>query len=254
MIAFKLIIDSSLKIIGFDNEAKKFNPSIKLYTELSEYFRKELCEIILKAILEGKEVHTFQTNYEETIAINQIVLNSSRTYIVDVKQVIRSVSTESYLKAIAQSQVHAQLLIDHNNELLWFNKKAAEILYSLIGKTPEKGDLVSSYKISKNQDQFDFHINMAQSGALASYDERFELPDASELWLKQEFLPVIDNNGIIQGVAYNLHDITLSKRVVNQLLQAEDRYKSLINNLNVGVIIHKKGQIVYCNNAAAKIA
>lgn len=254
MQTFKVIIDAAQTIIGYDADAKKVFPNVATQHTLAAYCSDEVIQKIEAAVLAKKEAHSFQTAEGETISVSPLFLNKATYYTLYFQKKISAVSTENYLKAIVQSQVHAQLLLNNESKILWFNKKANETLYQLTGTTPEIGNSIATYSLSKNNDQFEFHLSMALSGALASYDERFEMVNGVEIWLKQEFLPVIDETGIIQGVALNLYDITLSKRAVNQLLQAEERYKSLLNNLQVGVIIHRKGVIIYCNTAAAKIA
>lgn len=254
MQTFKLVIDAAQIVVGFDDKAKNAFPGIELNTEVSTYLSQEICREIQEAIAAQKDKNVIHISSNEVITIQSFYITNRDCYVIEYQKELHSPSTENYLKAIVQSQVHAQILLDTNGQLLWFNKKATEIIYQITLKTPETGVSISNYALSRNPDQFDFHLSMAQSGALTSFDERFEIHGSSEMWLKEEFLPVIDSAGILQGVAFNLYDITASKKAVNQLLQTEDRYKLLLNNLQVGVIIHRNGQIIYCNNAAAKIA
>ncbi len=63
--------------------------------------------------------------------------------------------------------------------------------------------------------------------------------------------PLIDDNGETIGVASLVMDITDRQRVAEDLAQSEARYRSTVDNLLVGVVVHDRNSRVLLNNAKA---
>ncbi|NOT75473.1 MAG: PAS domain S-box protein [Cyclobacteriaceae bacterium] len=72
------------------------------------------------------------------------------------------------------------------------------------------------------------------------------------LWIEAQGFPIKMDDG---SVSYNgiFFDITEKKRLEQQQLETEQRYRDLIEQLPLGIVIHINGILVFVNAAAAKM-
>ncbi|HRI80472.1 MAG TPA: PAS domain S-box protein, partial [Cyclobacteriaceae bacterium] len=72
------------------------------------------------------------------------------------------------------------------------------------------------------------------------------------IWLSSKGIPVCMRDG---RIVYNgvFEDITDQKKLQQQQIDTEQRYRELVEQLPLGIVIHAKGKILLANAAAARI-
>lgn len=78
-------------------------------------------------------------------------------------------------------------------------------------------------------------------------------PDETHQYVRTSKIPLQDDNGEIIGVAGTYEDITEQMSVEEALRQSEEQQRTLIENMQDGVIIVDEGHIVYSNEAFAQM-
>ena len=80
--------------------------------------------------------------------------------------------------------------------------------------------------------------------------------DEMDLWLDARAYPILDESGEVVQVIEHLRDITREKRAEGALRASEEKYKTLIDNLNVGVYrntVGARGRFREANPAIVKM-
>lgn len=80
--------------------------------------------------------------------------------------------------------------------------------------------------------------------------------DEMDLWLDARAYPILGESGEVVQVIEHLRDITREKRAERALRASEEKYKTLINNLNVGAYrntVGARGRFIEANPAIVKM-
>lgn len=101
------------------------------------------------------------------------------------------------------------------------------------------------------QDREAYIRELRKKGYLKNHQMRMKKRDESEIWILENVMLVKDtktNKELIEGT---LIDITETKRMQQALQEREENYKSLIEHMPDGILIHdEKGETLYANPAA----
>lgn len=68
-------------------------------------------------------------------------------------------------------------------------------------------------------------------------------------WLFSTAAPLLDASGAVIGAIETIQDITWYKETEQELLDSEERYRSLMENVLDGVLVLQKGRVGFANNA-----
>jgi PAS domain S-box-containing protein len=82
----------------------------------------------------------------------------------------------------------------------------------------------------------------------------YRLPASNEvLWLQGEAVPILGENGLVEKVITSFSDITERKKAQEALRASEQRFRTLVENLHVGIILLGPDQeIQFANRASLK--
>ena len=82
----------------------------------------------------------------------------------------------------------------------------------------------------------------------------YRLPASNEvLWLQGEAVPILGENGLVEKVITSFSDITERKKAEEALRASEQRFRTLVENLHVGIILLGPDQeIQFANRASLK--
>ncbi len=78
-------------------------------------------------------------------------------------------------------------------------------------------------------------------------------PGGSTLWMDANRIPLRSPHGQVVGVLCTYEDITRRREMDQALAESERRFRTLVENAQVGIAIVQEGQAVYCNPEARRI-
>lgn len=78
-------------------------------------------------------------------------------------------------------------------------------------------------------------------------------PGGSILWMDANRIPLRSPHGRVVGVLCTYEDITRRREMDQALAESERRFRTLVENAQVGIAIVQEGQAVYCNPEATRI-
>ena len=78
-------------------------------------------------------------------------------------------------------------------------------------------------------------------------------PNGARLWMDTNRIPLKDSAGQVVGVLCTHEDITKRRETDKALQESERRFRTLLENVQVGIAIVQDGNIVYCNPEEERI-
>jgi len=159
---------------------------------------------------------------------------------------------EEFLCNIFHGIHDAILILDVSGNIISYNMKMLE----LIGVDMDYMSTVGSFKsISAsdlNMSVADRYLKEAFAGTDQSFTWQIQKAGDAEIIDIEVYLTKIDKMGE-QVLLATLRDITDKKRMEDDLVNSEDRYRQLVEHSPDGIVIHRKGVIKYVNPAGAVI-
>ncbi len=77
-------------------------------------------------------------------------------------------------------------------------------------------------------------------------------PGLVRYW-NERWAPLRDGSGAIVGISISAREVTEQRRTVAALRESEEKYRSLVDLAPNGIVVHRRGTILYANQAAARI-
>ena len=144
--------------------------------------------------------------------------------------------------------------VDKNYQTTYVNR----VMAAMLGYRPEEilGQQLLVFLFPEDLKQHEEMRARRRQGLGDKYERRFKRKDGSELWTSVSATAIMDETGSFQGSFGMFIDITKRKRAEAALRQSEERYRSLVENLPVGVYrrtVGEDNQLLMANPALAKI-
>jgi PAS domain S-box-containing protein len=99
----------------------------------------------------------------------------------------------------------------------------------------------------------EINIRRALTGKEIQYERSFARDDGSRGTRSIRYVPDCDASGQIRGFFALIEDTTGRKQAEQALIEAEERYRSLLKASPDGIWIHSEGHLRYVNDAVAKM-
>ncbi len=227
----KEIINKNYRVLFREEERKKLLP---------ENLLKE-AQKNGKAIYEGwklkKDGTVFWANVVFTAVYNEENKLIGFTKIIkDLTEQRRQTDFQyNNLDALINNLQGLMWSVDRNCNLITSNKAFDELAKLYFGKVVAAGDHILSLKLVPDQlIRLKEYYKRAFKGETFSVKEYLPLP--ADAWFEVSFNPILNNNEIA-GTACYAHNISEIKKVQDQLLGNEHKFRALIENSTDGVII-----------------
>lgn len=81
--------------------------------------------------------------------------------------------------------------------------------------------------------------------------QEYRTKDGTHGWVDNRKYPIEDKNGTLIGLYGVARDITASERIKHELIKNEEKYRHLVENLSVGVVVHSADTSILLSNTRA---
>lgn len=243
--SFNLIHEKDHYSLKVQNYYKLINKEIDNFTIDNRLISKE-----------GKHIW-FSCSYALLNEANDVII-----YCVDIdwrKQVEKSLRQSYELNELLLNSIETKVAaFDNNGDIIAVNRAMEELcLDNNIFRGPQLIDnFFSSYvgttdnsKFLENRDVLN-NVKQVFNGNMNKYSfEYYYIQDFKKYWY---LLTVKSLENGLGGVA-SYTDITRLKELEESLVKNEERYKNLLEILPVGIFVHDRDGVVYCNQSALKL-
>ncbi len=86
-----------------------------------------------------------------------------------------------------------------------------------------------------------------------NFEERLQLLDGDQRWLRTSKIPLLDADGNVVGVMGSYEDITEHKRREEALMASENRYRILVDGASEAIIVAQDGMLRFVNQATTEL-
>jgi len=165
--------------------------------------------------------------------------------------------SEQRLVSLISNLQNGVLVEDENRRVVLANKKYCEIFDIDIHHEKLKGKNSAEYVdatkgMFKDPDFFEERILTLLEFQKPVMDEIFEMVDGR--LLKRHYIPVCDNN-IYKGHLWKYTDVTLEKTAETTLKIREEKYRSIIDNMNLGLLeVDTEETILFANHGFCEMS
>ncbi len=189
------------------------------------------------------------------------VLHMSKTHEIgmdDLKEVLaRHQSQQKDLKRlsmIATDSINAIIVTNAKGEIEWANKSFEKIsgylLEEVIGRKP--GSFLQGPDTDRNTVQY--LSRQIKEGKEFSCELLNYRKTGESYWIRITGQPVTDSQGNVEQFFAIEEDITLQKEALLQLSWSEEKYRGIIENMDLGLVeFDSEDGVTYCNNSFSRM-
>ncbi len=263
MSAEKAQFSENERVIELEQELAAIKEQLQAFIEELETSNEELQSLNEELQSANEELQSgneeLETTNEELQSTNeemQIAYAELRTTNETLeKQEKRLQESDKNIRALLNNTLQASFLIDQNYQILAFNKVAAEKTRALIGREMKEGSPIIDYLLPSELEDFQHHFQKALQGHQVNGERSLTVPtDGTTYWFRYHFYPVLNNDGTVEVVSYNLLDISQERRAQAQQQQSEMLIQAVYENLDVGLnIADELGNYISVNPAYCKL-
>lgn len=165
--------------------------------------------------------------------------------------------SEHRLISLISNLQNGVLVEDEHRRIVLANKKYCEIFGIDMHHEKLKGKNSAEYvdatkEMFRDPDFFEERILSLLEFQKPAMDEIFEMSDGRIL--KRHYIPVCDNN-VYKGHLWKYTDVTLEKNAENTLRIREEKYRSIIDNMNLGLLeVDTEEKITFANQCFCEMS
>ena len=114
---------------------------------------------------------------------------------------------------------------------------------------------LSDYEVFPEIDEKwkDIHRRALSGEVVKGDDDPFERADGRVQWLRWEARPWYAGYSDIRGIVVFTEDITAGKHAKFELMESEERFRSIVENAPDAIFIQTEGKFAYLNPAACRL-
>lgn len=192
------------------------------------------------------EVNVKKTDDNQLFTIARDISERKKT-----EQLIQQ--SESNLRSIFENTNISYVLADKDLNIITMNSIAKEHTKLYFGKAFEEGRNMLEFIPETRREPGKSVLEKVFSGDTVEYESDYKLPDGSVRWFIIKNYPIRNRNREITGVCISGEDISKKKETETALMEAEVKFRNLVEQSLVGVYIIQDGKFAYVNPVFAEI-
>ncbi|MCI0415949.1 PAS domain-containing sensor histidine kinase [bacterium] len=162
----------------------------------------------------------------------------------------RSISPPRFLDSILESLVDCLLIVHPNGKIKKVNKAAIDLL----GYTPRELLRKNFAELLGSEDLFNMMTGLIEGGSLHEFEVTFFTKHGRAVPMSCSGSALNDKRGAMEAIVCIAKDITERKQADQALRESEERFRSLFENVPIGVYrMALDGRILNANSALLKM-
>ncbi|MDH5541848.1 MAG: PAS domain S-box protein [Nitrospinota bacterium] len=160
-------------------------------------------------------------------------------------------SLEKNISNIIQKSNDVFYRTNLKGEIVWISQSVQKVM----GYSPEEliGKDISSFYVNPEERLRLQELLRENGGFVKNFEAKLRKKDGSEIWLSTDTGYYYDEHGSIAGVEGETKDVTEKKEIENALRLSEEKYRTLIENIQEGIFLLQEGKFVYVNDRFAEM-
>jgi PAS domain S-box-containing protein len=235
----------------FDEEGK-VKGFFTLFDDLTEHKRKD-------EELERYE-QSLEKLVEERTAKLILAIKELQREIDEHKQAEENLQQErDLLNHITQTSPAGITVVDREGRVTFANARAEAVLGlkkdEITQRTYNDPEWrITAFDGSPLPDE-ELPFQRVMTTGLPVYDKRhaIEWPNGRRVLLSVNAAPLFDSHGRADGMVATVEDITERIRMEEELRESEKRYRNLIENAPIGIMVTATGKVVFCNRKESEL-
>lgn len=156
-------------------------------------------------------------------------------------------SENVHLNAIIEGTIHSIWAFDREYKILYINKVFQNSYLNSFGVLLTKGSCLLDALPDPLKSIWKQRYDRVLAKEYLRFEDAVETPTGT-IYIDVVFNPIIHNGEVVGGSCFG-SDITISKRIENQLIDNNEFVKTLLNAIPVGIFFKdKEGKYLGCNN------
>lgn len=159
----------------------------------------------------------------------------------------------SHLNALFNNSLQAFILLDNELRILAFNRIAQIGAMSIWGQKLVVGNIISEIIFPDYKQKYIEYCQIAFAGNSHIVPEiLLKTYNGGEVWLEISFVPVVEEGSKVNKICFSGLNITKRKKAQKKLLNAENNYRSIVENAVIGIFqVLPNGEFLSVNPAMA---
>ncbi len=172
------------------------------------------------------------------------------TSFTDISDQLRAESalknSEERYRTIVELAQEGIWQVDAIGRTTFANRKMEEILGYTVAEM--QGQSLFMFMDEESRKIAEKNIERRRQGVTEQHEFKFIRKDGAEVWTLLNTCPLFDDQGHYTGAFAMVADISEHKRWESALIQSEKNFRSLIEDANVGVLVHYQGKHEFANS------
>ena len=135
--------------------------------------------------------------------------------------------------------------IDADNLTTFVNRKMADMLGYTVAEI--QGQSIFMFMDDEGKEITTRNIERRTRGVSEEHEFKLLHKDGTEIWVIVNANPLFDDHGRYAGAFAMISDITDRKRWESALIQSEKNFRALVEDANVGILLHFQGKHEFAN-------
>ncbi len=248
----------------FKNYLQYIHPDDReMVIQKNEYSRETLSPFYVEArlVIPGQEErwHSVHSSFSYQTEEGGCVFTGFMLDITDRKNIEQQLEQQRKFYEDILNNMPADIAVfNKNHQYLFINPRAIkdeELRKWMIGKTDEDYCIYRNKPLSIAVNRHETFQRVVDTRQPCEWEEKSMKENGEHEFILRRWFPVTDaDNNVVIVIGYGI-DITERKDMEDALRFNEEKYRSIIANMNLGLIeVDKKGQIDFANQTLLKMA